>query len=54
MYFLMFFVILIALYIFTFKENFTQEKLDKIVPIIVIGLILSIVITILGSIKATG
>lgn len=53
MYVLLFLALVVVVYIASFKENFTQEKLDKIVPIFAIGTAVAFILTLLGGISGS-
>lgn len=50
MFLLLYIVILVTMYVVTFKENFTEEKLQKVVPILGVVGIITILIAILSAI----
>lgn len=54
MYFLMYIGIAIVVYVATFKDDFTEEHIQKVTPFISIIVLLFLVIGILGSIVGRG
>lgn len=50
MYILLFFVILIITYIVSFKDNFTQENIEKVTPVLMLIAIFVVFISILSAI----
>lgn len=50
MYILLFFVILIISYIVSFKDNFTQENIEKVTPVLMLIAIFVVFISILSAI----
>lgn len=50
MYILLFFVILIIAYIVSFKDNFTQENIEKVTPVLMLIAIFVVFISILSAI----
>lgn len=51
MYFLLFLVITVIIYINTFKENFTQEHLNKLAPVLFVVAGITVLLVVLGSIS---
>lgn len=49
MYFLMFIVVFVVIYVQSFKDNFTKEHIDKVVPILALVGIVSLSLCILVS-----
>lgn len=49
MFFLLYIIIMIVIYISSFKENFTTEKIEKITPIMLFTLIIIVVLCIVSS-----
>lgn len=49
MYFLLFFVVVVVIYISSFKDDFTKEHMDKVTPAIILLTVFVVVITILSS-----
>lgn len=40
MFFLLYIVIIVIMYVVTFKENFTEEKIQKVTPVLsIIGIV---------------
>ena len=40
MFFLLYIVIIVIMYVVTFKENFTEEKIQKVTPVLsIIGVV---------------
>lgn len=54
MYFLMYIAIAIAVYVVTFKDDFTEEHIQKVTPFITIIVLLFLAIGILGSLVGRG
>ena len=52
MYLLLFIVILIIIYVKSFKDDFTQEKISKVVPVLVFVTVVSLVLMVLASLIA--
>lgn len=50
MYILLFFVILIIAYIVSFKDNFTQENIEKVTPVLMLVAIFVVFISVLSAI----
>lgn len=50
MYILLFFVVLIIAYIVSFKDNFTQENIEKVTPVLMLIAIFVVFISILSAI----
>lgn len=50
MYVLLFIVTLIVVYITSFKDNFTQENIEKVTPVLVMVLFFVVLISILSTI----
>ena len=50
MFFLLALVAIVVIYVSTFKENFTQEKIDKVAPILVVGALIIAVLTIINAV----
>lgn len=50
MYILLFLAILIIVYVASFKDNFTQENIEKVTPVLAIIVIFIVVISILSAI----
>jgi hypothetical protein len=52
MFFILFIAIVVIMYIGTFKDNFTKEKIDKVTPVLAISmaaiLFMSIVLNLLN------
>lgn len=49
MYVLLFLVILIIAYISAFKDNFTQENIEKVTPVLFLAGLFIVVLNILGA-----
>lgn len=49
MYILLFLVILILVYVKSFKDNFTQENIEKVTPVLVLVVLFVLVIGILSA-----
>ena len=50
MYIFLFLIIVIIVYVMSFKDNFTKEHIDKVTPVLIIGAVISLVLCILASI----
>ena len=50
MYIINSFIIALIIYIYTFKDDFTKEKFEKVAPVLGVALVIALVITILGNI----
>jgi uncharacterized membrane protein len=50
MYILLFFVVLIIVYIVSFKDNFTQENIEKVTPVLMLVAIFVVFISVLSAI----
>lgn len=50
MYFLLFLCVLCVIYINTFKDDFTKEKIDKVAPIITLTVVIVMALCILTSV----
>ena len=50
MYILLFFVVLTIVYITSFKDNFTQENIEKVTPVLVLVAIFVVFISVLSAI----
>ena len=52
MYVLMFAVSLILIYIKSFQDNFTKEKIDKVVPVLLLVAIVTALLLIINGVLA--
>ena len=50
MYIFLFFVVLIIVYIVSFKDNFTQENIEKVTPVLMLVAIFVVMISVLSAI----
>jgi phosphoglycerol transferase MdoB-like AlkP superfamily enzyme len=50
MYFLLFIVAFIVIYVASFKDNFTQENIEKVAPVFVLLVFATLVIIVLKCI----
>ena len=50
MYALLFLLLVGIVYVYSFKENFTKEKVDKVAMVMFVGAILFVLLSLLGSI----
>lgn len=50
MFFLLYIVIIVIMYVVTFKENFTEEKIQKVTPVLVIVGVVTCLIALLSAI----
>ena len=50
MFFILYLVILAVMYVITFKENFTEEKIQKVAPALTIVGVLALILFILSSV----
>lgn len=50
MFFLLYIVIIVIMYVVTFKENFTEEKIQKVTPVLAIAGVITSVLVILSAI----
>jgi len=50
MYILLFLIIVIIIYVSSFKDNFTTEHIDKVKPVLIIGAIVAFALCILASV----
>lgn len=49
MYFLLFLVILVVAYITSFKDNFTQENIEKVTPVLFLVALFIVVLNVLSA-----
>ena len=40
---------IVVIYIYSFKENFTQDKIDKVAPIFILGAVLVVLLTVVSA-----
>jgi hypothetical protein len=50
MYVLLFFIILVVVYISSFKDSFTQENIEKVTPVLVIVTLFIVILSVLSII----
>jgi hypothetical protein len=50
MYFLLFIVAFVVIYVKTFKDNFTQENIEKVAPVFVLIVFATLVLIVLKCI----
>lgn len=54
MYFLLFISIVIVVYISAFKDNFTQEHIDKVTPFFILITVVSLALCVMSSMLGRG
>ena len=50
MYIFLFMVTLVIVYIVTFKDNFTQENIEKVAPVLMLSAIFIVAVSILSAV----
>lgn len=50
MYILLFLTILVIVYVVSFKDNFTQENIEKVTPVLVVSMVFIIFISVLSAV----